>query len=434
MLTAMRRSWPWKGLLLLAILGSAGLGRSHAQGTGAGGSILERLQRLQAIGAEPAETPPPIPSVPLERPVDPERYALIPGDQLHLGIWGESPTAHFLTVSPEGDLIVPNAGPVPVAGRSLADAEAQVRSALQPLQGRSRITLRLLAPGKLRLAVGGMVARPGLHELTGTHRLSDLLEAAGGVRPGGSLRRIRLTRLDAAGREVPPERSIDVLPWILRADTDANPFLAPGMQIVVPPIQASVRVRGPVNGRGAPQSGGAVPARFGDRPEEESDSAVEYLEGDTVGAVLDQLGGLSDRATGSGILRRAGEAPRVLDLGAPEGRAVLLSADDVIEVGYAARWVFVTGSVRSPGRIPYFSGLTAREYVSMAGGPTEVGRNSGWTIESADGKRRELDRTAVVPSGAILRVPERTTWRLTAWLSPLSTATALIISIVALTN
>jgi protein involved in polysaccharide export with SLBB domain len=414
----------------LAALSLAGIASAQSPS----GSILERLQQLQGRDqTTPGETTVPAPSTPLETLVDPDTYRLFSGDELHLGIWGEIPRSFLLSVGPEGDLVLPGKGPLRVAGLTLHEAEETVVATLRPIYGRARVTLRLTQQAKIRIMVTGMVAKPGIYEITGADRLSSLLELAGGVRPGGSLRRIVVRPSDAGSGQREP-REIDMLPWLLRGEIGSNPFLEPGMRVEVPAQGATVRIRGPVFSRGALQTPVAAAVRIGDRPEEEPDLFIEMRVGDTVGLLLDQVGGLSDRATGRGTLQRGNEPPRVLDLSSPDGRSLPLRPGDTLEVEYNVRWIFVTGSVRSPGRFPYLPGLDARSYVHLAGGPTEVGRTSGWTIEAPDGTRQPVEHAGPVLPGSTLRVPERRSYKTSTWLSPLSTATALVISIVALTR
>jgi protein involved in polysaccharide export with SLBB domain len=419
--------------LVLVVTALLLAGTAYAQSTS--GSILERLQQIQ--GREqttPSETTVPAPSTPLEALVDPASYRLFSGDELHLGIWGETPRSFLLSVGPEGDLVLPGRGPLRIAGLTLNQAEEAVIAALRPSFGRARITLRLTQQAKLRIMVTGMVAKPGVYEMTGADRLSSLLELAGGVRPGGSLRRIVMRPSGDGGSDSSQPREIDMLPWLLRGDIEANPFLKPGVRIEVPTQGAAVRIRGPIFSRGALQTPVASAVRIGDRPEEEPDLFLEMRSGDTVGLLLDQVGGVSDRATGRGRLLRENEPARLLDLSSPDDRALPLRPGDTLEVEYAMRWIFVTGAVRSPGRFPYLPGLDARSYIHLAGGPTEVGRTSGWSIEGPDGTRRSVDHAGLVLPGSTLRVPERRSYKTSTWLSPLSTATAVVISIVALTR
>ncbi len=424
----------WFVIIVLLLLAAAAVGEASAQTRriSQGGSVLESLRGLRGGSTEVGEPLPTTPTTPLEAPIDPERYRLFPGDELHLGVWGGAPGAWIFVVSPEGDLVLPKAGPVHVAGLTLREAEELVRTSLRPAYGKATVTLRLLSPARFLVSVTGMVGRPGVYETSGVTRLSTVLDLAGGVRPGGSVRRIGLRSEPVAGGD-PLVKQVDLLRWALGADPEANPAMTPGVSIEVPAQQAAVRLRGPVNGTTI-QASTPASARVGDRPDEEADLSIEVRPGDTAGLLLDQVGGLSDRATGSGLLRRAGQAPIDLDLTGEEGRKTALSAGDTLDIAYARRWIYVTGAVRVPGRVPHYPGLTAHDYVNMVGGPTEIGRTSGWWVETPDGTRGRVDRVESIPVGTTVRVPERRAYKATSWLAPLSTATALLISIVALTN
>lgn len=424
---------PCRAWVLCVLLSWAAAGVSEA----ANGTLYETLRRVREgqIGeTTPSQgTVPLVVTPPLEAPVDPRTYRLIPGDQVHVGVWGEAYDSQYLAVSPEGDLIVSGLGPVAVRGLTLAEAETRVVQGLRPFYPRGTISLRLLQPGRFRIFVAGMVSHPGVFEVTRMDRLSAVLEDAGGIRSGGSSRRVRVLRTSEAGVSVDP-LEFDLSPWILHGDTDANPLLEPGMTVEIPGQGPTVRVRGPVNGRSALELPAAASARVGDRPEEEPDRSVEWKEGDRVGDLLDFVGGISERATGRGVLYREGAPPVALDLNRGEDREVPLRPGDLLEVGYAARWVFVVGSVRSPGRYPFLPDLRVGDYVSMAGGPTELGRASGWTLDQEGENRRKVEMDEGILPGSTIRVPERRTYRVSTILAPLSSAAALILSLVALSR
>lgn len=254
-------------------------------------SILQRLQQVQGRDqTTPGEVNVPAPTTTLEALVAPDTYRLFAGDELHLGVWGEVPRSFLLFVGPEGDLMLPGKGPLQVAGFTLREAEEAVVTTLRPVYGRTRVTLRLTQQAKVRIMVTGMVAKPGIYEITAADRLSTLLEMAGGIRPGGSLRRILVRPSDSqGGGEGPAE--VDLLPWMLHGEIGSNPFLAPGRRVEVPTQGPAVRIRGPVFSRSALQTPVAPAIRVGDRPEEEPDLYIELRPGDTVGLLLDQVGG-----------------------------------------------------------------------------------------------------------------------------------------------
>ena len=377
----------------------------------------------------------------LETSLDRSLYRVIPGDRIHVGIWGESPVSHLLGITPDGMLVIPKVGPIEVAGETLEDAEHAVAEVLAKLYPRARVTLTLLEPGRFRNLVTGMVANPGVYESMVGDRLSMALRAAGGISPGGTVRRIRIsgpTETATASRSTPmvsdSPREVDLLPWLVRADLEANPVLTPGQVIEVAPQEETVSIRGAINGRSNYRNPDPVEGAFGNRPPEEPAIEIEWREGDTFGWLLETAGGASRLASGTATIERPGEEIRKLDLENAEDLAFPLEAGDRIEVEAGARWIFVVGAVRAPGRYPYFPGYSAEEYVLMAGGTTELGRDSGWEITRVDGEVREVDGSVRIEPGTKLRVPEIRVQKVSRYLGPLTSAAALALSIIAIAN
>ena len=60
----------------------------------------------------------------------PQNYVVGPGDQLIIDIYGASQQSLQLTVSPDGDVTVPEFGPIRVSGLSINAAQARIRSKL----------------------------------------------------------------------------------------------------------------------------------------------------------------------------------------------------------------------------------------------------------------------------------------------------------------
>lgn len=376
----------------------------------------------------------------LEASLDRKVYRLIPGDRIHVGIWGESPVSHLLGVTPDGMLVIPKVGRIEVAGQTLESAERAVTEALTDLYPRARVTLTLLEPGRFRNLVTGMVANPGVYESMVGDRLSMALRAAGGISPGGTVRRIRIfdpIGTDTASRSTAVSespREVDLLPWLVRADLDANPVLQPGQVIEVAPQEETVSIRGAINGRNNYRNPDPVEGASGNRPPEEPALEIEWREGDTFGWLLETAGGASQLASGTATIERPGQPIRKLDLDDAADLAFPLEPGDRIEVEAGARWIYVVGSVRSPGRYPYYPGYSAEEYVLMAGGTTELGRETGWEITRVDGEVREIDGSVRIEPGTKLRVPETRVQKVNRYLGPLTSAAALALSIIAIAN
>ncbi len=120
----------------------------------------------------------------LEGPVDPETYILGPSDELSLIIRGPQTSVQPLRVLPEGYILLPNIGPYPVSGITLARLKSDVQTALRSYYKNVDIDLVLTKPRSFVVYVSGQVTRPGAVELTAPARVGHAIAVAGGVTAG----------------------------------------------------------------------------------------------------------------------------------------------------------------------------------------------------------------------------------------------------------
>ena len=195
-----------------------------------------------------------------------------------------------------------------------------------------------------------------------------------------------------------------------------------------PPARDFIRVTGAVRGLPGP-SHDLIP-NAASRIPENPNILLEWKEGDTAGFALTRAGGLSEDASGEILLARGTERRTIR---AVDADSVALRGGDLLEAAMRERWVYVNGAVRFPGPYPYLPSLGAADYVRVAGGPTEIGRGSGWTIcLPGSNDKIGIEKATAVPPGSTIWVPERWTYKTSTLLGPISGITALIISLVAL--
>jgi protein involved in polysaccharide export with SLBB domain len=358
----------------------------------------------------------------MEAPVDPVTYRVVPGDLFQLEVGGETDRAWRIAVSAEGKLILPAAKAIDVAGKTLADVGEEVRARLAHHFPHESVVLHLLQPGSFRVPVTGMVNNPSLQISRAFDRISFAIQAAGGPRPGGSLRRILLRGADGSAR------TVDLVRFAHLGDLEENPFLIPGSSIHIPPADQVVLVTGAVRGlQGAtPIASPNVGSRFAEPPR----MLFEWKDGDTIGFLLTRAGGLSEEATGQLVLLRDGSRTFY---SVSDAEATPVQPSDILEVSMRERYVYVIGAVRWPGPYAHLPSLTAADYVQLAGGPSQIGRSGGWRVRLPDGtETKDIRSETYLPPGSTVTVPERWTHRISTLLGPISGVTALIISLVAL--
>lgn len=380
-----------------------------------------------------------------EGPVDRSEYVVGPGDELVLSIGAPTDLLLPLTVTADGALLIPSVGAVDVRRLTLHEAEQTVAEACRPAYPQALISLHLVRPAPLRVPVTGLVTEPGIYTLPGTARLADLIQRAGGLRPSADSRRVRIAAPDGA-----PELA-DHLSWRALGLREGNPMLHSGEQVHVPAAAASYRVRGTFSAEDEPTGATGVV----DRPFEPQVHVIAARGGDNLAFVLEAAGGLpaghcepgvwvtrttEEGATPSGTEAAAGSAP---PRGQRERIWVRLAAcaefemrpGDVVDIPFCREWIAVAGSVNRPGLYPFLAGQTVADYVFAAGGPTLTGKNNGWEIwEPVSGERHSAAPQDTLAAGQQVWVPERRAHKISTLLTPIGTAVALVVSIVAITR
>jgi protein involved in polysaccharide export with SLBB domain len=180
----------------------------------------------------------------LDGPVGRDEYIVGPGDVLALSLWGEVNVTAPLAVTPEGSLILPVGGTVPVSGLSVTDAEGLVRRRLSSYYHGIDLTLTLVTPRGVIVHVTGAVEKPGEYAATAAERVSRVVERAGGLLPSASERLIRLR--DPSGEE----RPVDLLRYRRLGELPSNPLVMEGSVVFVPYRTDTVIVLGAVNAAG----------------------------------------------------------------------------------------------------------------------------------------------------------------------------------------
>jgi len=355
----------------------------------------------------------------LSGPVPPD-YRLGPGDQLVLIITGDVQRSYTFPVERQGFILIPQVGQVFVANLTLErlrdvlyDRLGQVYSKLTRSPNASvRFDVTVASVRANQISVVGEVQQPGAYQISALGTALTALYAAGGVTERANMRQIDIRRL---GKSV---ATLDLYDYLLRGDTRNDIRLETGDVVFVP-----------LHGRRVQLTGAVL------RP-----AIYEMKEGETLVDLVRAAGGfranaLLERVAVHRILpagqRKPGPLPRAaLDValtvapseehatsgqigqdpkpGGPAGDVVvpalpLENGDSVVvdSIGPLTSGLFVAiaGMVKKPGRYPWQQGMTLRELVTLARGPTvgaylkeaEIGRLP------ADRSQGQLTQTVRAP-------------------------------------
>jgi protein involved in polysaccharide export with SLBB domain len=296
----------------------------------------------------------------------PPSYVLGAGDEVVITVWGETQLYHRLQVNREGNVYVPDVGPVMAQGQSMAQFRERlvrrmstVYSSLTGRAGKASAFLDV-SLGQLKtiqVLVLGEVQKPGGYGLTSMSTVLHALYLAGGPNSGGTLRNVQVMR---NGETLP---GIDLYSYILRGDRSADVPLLDGDIVFVKPVNRRAAIVGLVQ----------RPAIYELRDEEHLGDLVRLAGGLRFDAYVDRLH--IERVV---PFERRHEYDRdILDFDAKfDNIASLLSSPlpledgDIVTVyGLQSRYqnrVVIEGSVNKPGPFELRPGMRVADLIRAA--------------------------------------------------------------------
>lgn len=179
----------------------------------------------------------------------PPSYLLGPGDEIVITVWGETKLNYQLAINREGNVIVPDVGPVSASGATLTELKQRLlrrmSSIYSGLDNRSGApnTFLDVSLGKLRtlqVFVLGDVEAPGGYAISSFGTAFNALYLAGGPTVNGTMRDIQVMR---RGEKL---ATLDIYDYVLRGDNSADHRLQDGDIVFVPPAGKRVAISGAI--------------------------------------------------------------------------------------------------------------------------------------------------------------------------------------------
>ena len=312
------------------------------------------------------------------------KYEVGPGDQFLIFITGmEEPQVSV--VLGEGGIFIPNVGLINIAGMPLSRARKVIQERFSEVVKVGALTIQLMKTRKFPISVLGLVNKPGVYEATGTQRVSQVLERAGGLQEEATSRNIYVVKTrylsDLERMWVRHSRTteqlinklssaalrrVDLIMYDATGDSYYDPYLTDGDVVFVSKYVGNVASLGAFK-----------------RP-----GFYEFANGDSVGHLIRLSLGLLPRSDlervelyrydSSNIERTVIPIDIKGILAGKPGTDIRLQMDDWLIVReiteyHTEREVFISGQVSQPG---YYvvdkSGLRLRELVKLAGGFTPM--------------------------------------------------------------
>ena len=278
----------------------------------------------------------------------PANYIMGPGDTVIIQLYGQQNVTHELVVSREGQLLIPETGPLSVAGLNFDELRALINETVSTQLIGQRATVTLGTLRSIRIFVLGEAYRPGSYTVSALSTMTNALLVSGGITNVGSLRNVQLRRAGVTVGE------LDLYDLLLRGDTSNDQRLMPDDVLFIPPIGTTVGVSGEVI-----------------RP------AIYELKDETTAAeVIELAGGMLPTAFpgASRIERIDASGNRTLvnaDLASTTGQALALRNGDVLQVDSVLdqleNIVTTEGHLRRAGGFQWRQGLRVSDVIPSVG-------------------------------------------------------------------
>lgn len=294
---------------------------------------------------------------PNENLATPENYRLGPGDEVIIDIWGANEDNIRQEISPEGNIMVEQLGPVYLNGLTIKEANDKIRRIFAQkyadVMGENPLSDVRVTLGNIRsisVNVMGEVHTPGTYRLSAFASLFHALYSAGGVTDIGSLRNIRVMR---DGQEI---ASADLYEYLFDGKLSTDIRLNEGDVIVVPPYEAQVTVQGKVK----------RPMYYEVKKDEPLAALLRYAGGFAGDAYSDEVG----------LIRQTGREHSYFGVREGDFDSFGLEDGDSVRVGATLNRfinrVEVQGAVFRPGMYELNAEMnTVRALVERADGVTE---------------------------------------------------------------
>ncbi len=160
-----------------------------------------------------------------------EEYILTPGDQLQIIIEGHADISNSVAnrndnymVRPDGLFEFPLIGVVDTKGKTISQLKQEMSQRLAEYIIEPSVLVNVAALGTTRVFVLGEVKKPGMIELTKSHRVLDAVGAAGGFTELAAKKKIYLVR---EGREESVQK-LNFNNFLTKGDISQNLVLQEG--------------------------------------------------------------------------------------------------------------------------------------------------------------------------------------------------------------
>ena len=281
----------------------------------------------------------------------PSDYILGTGDNIYVDIYGESESYFNGQISPEGEVIFENIGPINLNGLDIKMAKKRLKSKFSKVysglvNNRTFINVSIGVPRTIKVNIVGEVNLPGTYSFSALNTVYNAIYVAGGINENATLRDIKVFRNNKL------INTVDIYNYLNSGDGSSNVRLENDDLILVGPYSNRIRIDGEIKS----------PGRF------------EFTENESLKDLLNYAGGFSEKAFKKSIklTRVIDNQLMVMDVNEDQYESFEPKSGDVFKVDriletYKNR-VILKGAVQRPGIFSLDDKMTVSQLIEKANG------------------------------------------------------------------
>ena len=270
-------------------------------------------------------------------------YALAPGDELLVRVWGKVQLETRVVIDRNGQIFLPKVGALTPAGLRYDQLQNYIHSAIGKLYKDFEVSVTLGRLRSIQIFVLGSARQPGVYTVSSLSTLVNAIFASGGPSATGSMRHIELRRNNKLVSE------FDIYDLLRNGDKSHDVQLLNGDVVYIPAVGPQVAILGSVKEPGI----------------------YEVNDGSTVQSVLGTVSGLSNLASDDRALLERVESHRrrqvdefALD---DAGLQRQLRDGDILRIFPISpkfeNAVILRGHVAQPGRYLWHDGMRVSDII-----------------------------------------------------------------------
>ena len=300
--------------------------------------------------------------MPINEPNLDSSYILDVGDVLNVQLIGQEDFVETFPINRDGSINLPKIGKIVVAGLSLSEASAMIKSSVKSAFIGTDAYINIDQIRDVNIVISGNAKNPGIYTLTGNSNILQALTVAGGIDEYGSLREINLIRDDKV------IETLDLYKLLIDGSYNLKKRLRSGDVVFVRPRHKLVAIDGAV----------MRPAKYEVKTNEKLSSVIKFSNGLKQTADLQNIS-LERMLDGTLKSIPITNISQFENIDSVDGDLIYIRE-------YAYRVASISGAVYKPGSYTMAAGETIVDLINKAGGFTDNAYPFGAVYENNDAK------------------------------------------------